>query len=87
MAVGFSVVQGAVAVIVIPFPARIPALQRPGAFAILVRGQERTTRVALGQVLISMCVQVPVNSQKLLPGQSMSGDSGAIALIRRDAVV
>jgi hypothetical protein len=41
MAVGFSIVQGAVAVIVIPFPALAAALQRPGPFAILVRGRKR----------------------------------------------
>jgi hypothetical protein len=34
-----------------------------------------------------MCVQVPVNSQKVPAGQSISGDSGAIALIGRDPMV
>jgi hypothetical protein len=62
-------------------------LQRPGAFAILVRGQERATRGALSQVLISMCVQVPVNSQKQPSGQSISAFSQAIALIGRGPMV
>jgi hypothetical protein len=53
---------------VIPFPAIIAALQRPVSFAILVRGQERATKVA-SWPLMSIFVQVPVNSQMWPSGQ------------------
>jgi hypothetical protein len=53
---------------VIPFPAIAAALQRSGSFAILVRGQGRATMVAC-RPLMSIFVQVPVNSQTWPAGQ------------------